>query len=527
MNSRRAPAILPMRPGSAPIHPEDRAGVARAWLDAAAAGREVQLEWRTVPRDGACRWLMARGGPVFAPDGAVESYLGVVIDITQRKQTEERIRFLAHHDTLTGLPNRMAFNEGLAEALGGPNPKLNTVAILCLDLDRFKEVNDVYGHGAGDELLRRIGDKFRAAGPDVRIARVGGDEFMAAIGGDNLAERALSLAQRLRDDLAEPVLIDGKSIRVGLSVGISLYPEHGDIAAVLANADVALYRAKTTPGGDIRLFDAELDHRLRERHALLQDLQHALEREQLLLHYQPQIGMDGVVFGFEALLRWRHPERGFVSPEVFISVAEEGGLIDEIGAWVLREACREAAGWRRPLVVAVNLSPTQFRKPGLPALVEATLRETGLPAGRLELEVTEGVLVDDFERATLLLRELKALGVKVAMDDFGVGYSSLSYLQSFPFDKIKIDRSFVSSLLTNPNSATIIRAIIGLGRGLGVPLIAEGVETEEQLAFLRDEGCAQAQGYLIGAPRPIGDYAATVGLAALETAGGARARLRA
>ena len=466
------------------------------------------MTWRHIKADGEIIEVAIYSRPLQY-EGR-DARIVAVFDITERKKIEDRIVYLAHHDVLTGLPNRAAFAERLAAAIAEADAKGSLVGVLCLDLDRFKEVNDVFGHSVGDELLRRVADKLRAAAADAEIARVGGDEFTVVVSGGALLERVADTAERLRLAVADPFEIGGRHVRIGLSIGGAIYPNHGDMTTLLANADAALYRAKTEGGGRACFFDSDLDSRLRERHALLQDLRHAIERGELLLHYQPQARENGDIFGFEALARWLHPSRGFVPPDVFIPIAEEGGLVAEIGEWVLREACREAASWPNPLCVAVNLSPIQFRNDGLPQLVHAVLLETGLPAQRLELEITEGVLVDDFSRVTTILRQLKCLGVKIAMDDFGTGYSSLSYLQSFPFDKIKIDRSFVSSLRSNKSSEAIIRAIIGLGRGLGVPLIAEGVETQDQLEFLVSAGCCEAQGYLIGRPGPIQDYAAIV-----------------
>ncbi len=440
-----------------------------------------------------------------------DARIAAVFDVTERKKIEDRIAHLAHHDTLTGLPNRAGFGERLSAAITEADEKREMVALMCIDLDRFKAVNDVFGHIVGDKLLRRVSEKLSDAVEGALIARVGGDEFTVILSGGSLRQRAAEAAGKLRRAVAEPFEIDGKQLRIGLCIGVAFYPDHGDMTALLANADAALYRAKAEGGGKVCAFDSDLDSRQRERNALLQDLEHAVERGELQLYYQPQAREDGAVFGFEALLRWRHPRRGLVAPNVFIPLAEEGGLITEIGEWTLREACREAASWPTPLNVAVNLSPIQFHYDGLPRLVIGLLLETGLPAHRLELEITEGVLIDDFARVTTILRQLKSLGLKIAIDDFGTGYSSLSYLQSFPFDKIKIDRSFVSSLDSNASSEAIIRAIIGLGRGLGVPLIAEGVETDQQLDLLRSAGCGEAQGYLIGPPRPIEDYAAIVG----------------
>jgi EAL domain-containing protein (putative c-di-GMP-specific phosphodiesterase class I) len=293
---------------------------------------------------------------------------------------------------------------------------------------------------------------------------------------------------------------------------VAIYPTDGrDAMLLLGNADAALYRAKAEGRGSIRFFEADMDKRLRERRALQRELQSALANDELMLHYQPQARIGNSIIGFEALVRWQHPSRGLIPPAAFIPLAEESGLIISIGEWILRKACQEAASWPRPLQIAVNLSPVQFQHGDLPGMVHAVLLETGLSAHRLELEITEGVLIGDFSRALSILCRLKSLGVRIAMDDFGTGYSSLSYLQSFPFDKIKIDQSFVSNLDRSPQSAAIIRAVIGLGRGLNLPVVAEGVETNDQLAFLTREACQEVQGFLVGRPGPIDDYAGLVG----------------
>jgi predicted signal transduction protein with EAL and GGDEF domain len=306
--------------------------------------------------------------------------------------------------------------------------------------------------------------------------------------------------------------VDGNLLRVGLSVGLAIYPSDGaDAATLIGNADAALYRAKAQGRGAICFFEAGMDQRLRERRELLQELRTAVPRSELVLHYQPQAKIGDKIVGFEALVRWKHPTRGMIAAGAFIPIAEESGLILPIGEWILREACREAASWPRPLQIAVNLSPAQFHHGDLPGLVHAVLLETGLSPGRLTLEITEGVLIGDFSRATSILRRLKSLGVRIAMDDFGTGYSSLSYLHSFPFDKIKIDRAFIANLDSNPQSAAIVRAVIALARGLDLPVIAEGVETESQLAFLSREACSEIQGYLLGKPQPIEDYDDVVG----------------
>jgi predicted signal transduction protein with EAL and GGDEF domain len=306
--------------------------------------------------------------------------------------------------------------------------------------------------------------------------------------------------------------LNGQHLRVGLSIGVAIFPADGtDATTLLNNADAALYRAKAAGRGKTRFFEIEMDNRLRERRAIQQELSCAVEQSELRLHYQPLAKIDGEVIGFEALVRWQNPKRGMVSPATFIPVAEESGLIMQIGEWVLREACCEAASWSHPLQIAVNLSPIQFRHGDLPGLVHSVLLETGLSPTRLELEITEGVLVEDFARGLSILRRLKALGVRIAMDDFGTGYSSLSYLQAFPFDKIKIDQSFISNVKSNPQSAAIVRAVIGLAHGLDLPVLAEGVETKAQLDFLTAETCNEVQGYLMGRPHPILEYSELTG----------------
>ena len=297
-----------------------------------------------------------------------------------------------------------------------------------------------------------------------------------------------------------------------LTIGIAVFPQDGvDAVTLVANADAALFRAKSEARGSIRFFEMSMDKQLRDKRALQQDLRTAIVRDEIELHYQPQAHIGGKITGFEALVRWHHPRQGLVSPTTFIPLAEESGIIVELGEWILRTACREAASWPRPLSIAINLSPVQFQHGDLPKLVHQILLETGLAPSRLELEITEGVLIGDFNRAVSILRRLKALGVRIAMDDFGTGYSSLSYLQSFPFDKIKIDQSFIANLGHSQQAATIVRAVIALGRGLDLPVVAEGVETEEQLKFLAGESCNEIQGYLVGRPKPIADYAALVG----------------
>jgi len=448
---------------------------------------------------------------IRGPDGTPQYLLGVVEDITDRKRAEARIEHLAHHDTLTDLPNRTAFNHCLSHMLEEASKTGDPFALLSLDLDRFSEINDVFGHVLGDALLREASKRLSATAEGAFLARVGADEFALLVPGEQPAAAA-KLADRLLAAVAQPFDIEDRRVQAGVTIGIAVYPTDGaEPATLISNAEAALYRAKSGGRGSYRFFEADMDQRLRERRAMVQDLRLALERDELTVYYQPQARIDGTVTGFEALVRWMHPSRGMVPPGEFIPVAEESGLILQIGEWILRDVCREAASWPRRLNVAVNLSPVQFKHGDLPGLVHSVLLETGLAPDRLELEITEGVLIDDLARALTILRRLKLLGVRIAMDDFGTGYSSLSNLQAFPFDKIKIDRSFISNLETNPQSSTIVCAVIGLGKGLDLPVVAEGVETKDQLTFLANEGCTEVQGYLFGRPQPIDAYAKVVG----------------
>jgi predicted signal transduction protein with EAL and GGDEF domain len=374
----------------------------------------------------------------------------------------------------------------------------------------------VFGHAVGDKLLIEVAQRLQASARGGVVARLSGDEFGLIIDGKQPIAGML-LAEQLAETMAREFLIDGKSVRTGVTTGISVFPHNGtDGASLLANAGAALSRAKAKSRGTISIYEPEMDQQIRDRRVLHQDLSTAIKNGEISLYYQPQalsrqVVGNSEVTGFEALARWKHPIRGFVPPSDFIPLAEESGLIFEMGQWILREACREAASWPMPLQVAVNLSPAQFMHGDVVSLVHSILLETGLAPGRLELEITEGVLIEDFDRGLSLLRRLKGLGVRISMDDFGSGYSSLSYLQAFPFDKIKIDRAFVMNLGRNPQSAAIVRAVIGLGHGLEMSIVAEGVETQEQLSFLAEEGCDAVQGYFIGKPFPIDQYDALVG----------------
>ena len=416
-------------------------------------------------------------------------------EITERKRSEAKIAHLAHHDVLTGLPNRAAFNESFAATLERAKRSGEQFALLCLDLDRFKYVNDLFGHAVGDALLCEVARRLKAASGGAFLARIGGDEFTIIVTGNQLPNTTARLAERIVTALGDCILVDGRKLTANASVGVAVYPNDAtDGEKLICNADAALYRAKAEGPGSYRFFEPEMDRQLRESREVQHDLMSALEKDEFRLVYQPEALIDGTVIGFEALLRWHHPTRGLIPPSTFIPLAEDGGVIIPLGEWILRTACREAASWKSNALLAVNLSPAQFRHGDLPGMVHAILFETGLSPSRLELEITENVLIDDFSRAQATLRRLKTLGVKIAMDDFGTGYSSLSYLQSFPFDKIKVDRSFVSDLETNNNNAAIVRAVITLTKSLKLPELAEGVETEAQRLIMSREGCDQIQG---------------------------------
>ena len=445
-------------------------------------------------------------------DGKPQYLLTVIDDVTERRRVEQRIARMAHYDTLTDLPNRAAFNECFAATIERAAANKERFSVLSVDLDHFKEVNDLFGHSVGDALLREATRRLQAAAGGAFLARIGGDEFMLLVTEGSQPAGAAAVAQRLLAAFIEEFTVEDRPLNIGLTIGGAVYPIDGaDAKTLMVNADTALDRAKSEMRGTALFFEPEMSARLGERLELQNDLRSAVAQNEFELHYQPQVRMSGETIGFEALLRWRSPKRGLVSPAKFIPIAEESGLIVSIGEWVLREACREAASWTNPLSVAVNVSPVQFQSGDLPSLVHSVLLETGLNPARLEIEITENILICDFSRAVSILRRLKALGVQIAVDDFGTGYSSLSYLHSFDFDRIKIDRAFIGDLDQNRHSMVIVRAVIGLGHSLDVPVLAEGVETEIQHAILVQEGCDAMQGYLTGKPLPIEKYADLVG----------------
>lgn len=430
-------------------------------------------------------------------------------DITEATQAEAQISHLARHDALTNLPNRAVFRSNLEDALKRV-PRGDAIAVLCLDLDQLKAVNDTLGHPIGDGLLQEVADRLRECVRESdTAARLGGDEFAIILTTNVEPVGVTSVASRIIESLSEPYTIAGHKVVIGTSVGIALAPDDGTLPdELLKNADLALYRAKSDGRGVYRFFEPGMDAKVRARRAMELDLRQALEKEEFELFYQPLVNLSArEIVAFEALLRWRRPEQGLVAPNDFIPLAEEIGLIVPLGAWVLNQACAQAVTWPDRIRVSVNLSPVQFKSNTLVLNVMAALSASGLDPRRLELEITETVMMHDTEATLATLVRLRALGVSISMDDFGTGYSSLSYLRKFPFDKIKIDQSFVRGLSGEDESAAIVRAVTGLGRCLGMTTTAEGVETSDQLELLRREGCVEVQGFLFSAPVPSADIA--------------------
>lgn len=459
---------------------------------------------------GETHWWSLTGTPNFDESGMFAGYHGVGSDITLQKKSDERISFLAHNDALTGLLNRAHFTEMLHQNVTRLERYGAQFALMFMDLDHFKAVNDTFGHPMGDKLLIEVANKLRAIMPaGSHAARLGGDEFAVLVPKSVTVEDMESLAQQVLKSVLEPFEFDGEKMSVGISIGIAIAPRHGTRPdQLLRNVDLALYRAKESGRNGFRVFETGMDSQARERRALEFDLKFALENKELELFYQPLMGTEeSNPVGFEALLRWNHPIRGRISPAEFVPIAESTGLIKSIGEWVIREACRTAALWPSDLTVAVNLSAPQFDKDRIVDVVTSALAETGLAPRRLELEITESLLIERPDEVLATLMRLKELGVSIAMDDFGTGYSSLSYLLKFPFDKIKIDKSFISAINEDKAACDVLRTIGSLGQTLGVRITAEGVETQEQVNFLRAIACDQLQGYFFAKPLQSEDIA--------------------
>jgi diguanylate cyclase (GGDEF)-like protein/PAS domain S-box-containing protein len=495
------------------IHPEDAPLMEARWMQSVASGEPLDVDFRLRLQDGSYRWFRARAAARRDEAGRIIRWYGTDEDIHEHKLAEQQIRYMAYHDPLTDLANRRLFHQELEHALASLPPGAH-LALHCVDLDEFKGVNDTLGHAAGDALLRQAADRLRRCVPQGSlVARLGGDEFAVIQTGVRGSDDAAALARRIVEVLDEDYQIDEQQAVAGASIGIALVsPNDAAPEEVIRNADIALYRAKADGRATFRFFEPAMDEAVRRKQELRAGLRTALDRAELELHFQPLVGIRaGEVTCLEALLRWRHPDRGMISPAEFIPVAEETGLIMRMGEWALRSACCEAVRWPHSVRVAVNLSPVQFRNPGLVQAVAGALADSGLEAGRLELEITESVLLQDDQANSAILRELRELGARIALDDFGTGFSSLAYLLRFPFDKIKIDRSFVTGLPHRRESKAIIRAVVSMSRSLGISVTAEGVETTEQLEALRRLGCSDAQGYLFSRPVPAAEVTALIG----------------
>jgi diguanylate cyclase (GGDEF)-like protein/PAS domain S-box-containing protein len=468
-------------------------------------------------------WLTTKS-PLRDAEGAIIAILTSSLDITDRKKAERHLVHLAHHDALTGLPNRTYLQDRLRREVGRARRGDRLFSLLLLDLDRFKSVNDALGHHAGDELLKAVGERLGdAAREHDTFARLGGDEFALLLTELTSAQEALDMAERVIALMSEPFRIAGEEIVIGASIGIVIHPTDGDdVDNLLKKADIAMYRAKAEGRNVFRAFSQEMMTATQGDISLEAELRRALLNHEFELFYQPQIDLrSNRIIGAEALIRWRHPTKGLVRPLDFLPFAEEMGLIIPINEWVMREACREARSWHDQglprLRIAVNLSPVQFRNRSMVDLVTNILETSKLDPTLLELELTESILMRDAEAVTHELKELRKLGVSVSIDDFGTGYSSLAYVKKFPVDRIKIDQSFVRNMATDPNDAAIVRAIVNLGHSLGIDVIAEGVDSPEQVDMLRAEGCEEAQGYLFARPCPAEDFIALVRADAIMT----------
>jgi diguanylate cyclase (GGDEF)-like protein/PAS domain S-box-containing protein len=488
-----------------------------ALVEAVRDERPHHAALRSYRKDGSMYWIEVHVAPVRNAEGIATHFITVLNDVSETRRYQEELAHKANYDSLTGLANRNLFSDRINHAIARCARYRSRMSVCVAGLDKFRAVNDSLGFAAGNELLRAIAARLRSRFRAVdTIARPGGDEF-ALLLVDQPGEPAVAgQIQRLQEVFSQPFPIGDREVHLGAAIGISAFPQDGDDAAtLLKRAEIAMHRAKEQGPNSYRMFTSEMGSRAVERLTLESDLRRALERDELELYYQPRITLDtGRIDGAEALLRWNHPRRGKVSPATFIPLAEETGLIVPIGEWVLREACRQNRAWREaglpPLTVAVNMSAPQFRSSGIAARIATLLGEAGLDPRGLEIELTESLVMHDAEEVVAILRELKAMGVMLAIDDFGTGYSSLSYLKRFPVDRLKIDQSFVRGIATDSDDAAIASAVISLGRSLGLRVVAEGVETEAQRAFLKARGCHEIQGYLVGKPMPAADLEAVL-----------------
>jgi len=497
------------------LRPDFRERVFAEWMEAVQKARPVQLELCLRRPDGKDTWVLAQASPVHGERGKLTGYIGSMTDISEMKTAESRIAFLAHHDALTELPNRVLSRDRVEVAMAFAERSGQKVALLFLDLDHFKTVNDSLGHTTGDALLRSVSARLRGCVRDTdTISRQGGDEFLVVLAEISDTDAVAATAAKILGSMSDPFAIEGHELGVSASAGIAVYPDDGtDFDTLLKKADTAMYNAKEAGRNTYRFFTEQMNVDAVEHLRIRAGLRRALENAEFVLHFQSQIELaTGRVVGAEALIRWNHPEMALVPPARFIPIAESSGMIVEIGGWVLREACRQAVEWRDAgfpaLVVAVNLSAMQFKRGDLQQTIVGILNETGLEPSLLELELTESIMIGDTEMVLETVRRLKAIGIKLSLDDFGTGYSSLSYLKRFPLDKLKIDQSFVRDMIRDADSAAIVRAIIQLARALNLRTIAEGVEDENVVEHLRLLHCDEGQGYHFARPMPAREFLA-------------------
>jgi diguanylate cyclase (GGDEF)-like protein/PAS domain S-box-containing protein len=489
------------------------------------AGREASVVLRNYRKDGSVFWAQLSISPLRDAAGRISHYVGVLSDITEARNYREQLEHQANHDTLTSLPNRSLLRDRLDQAIAHANRQRKLLAVAFIDLDNFKVINDSLGHSAGDHLLKVTAERLRAClREDDTVARHGGDEFVLLLNDQGSREAVARAVSRVIERLAQPLTVEGQEVTNTCSIGVTLYPDDGDDAGVLLrNADAAMYRAKAQGKNSFQFYTADMSTHLGERLKLEAQLRRALERGEFVLHYQPKIDLrSNEIYGLEALIRWEHPEEGLIAPGRFIGLAEETGLIVPIGEWALRTGCTQVQAWSDaglpPMMLSVNISARQFKRRDLAQTVSRVLAETGLPPARLELELTESLVMENAEEFIQTLNALKQTGVSLSVDDFGTGYSSLSYLKRFPVDRLKIDQSFVRDIGSDPDDAAIARAVIQLGHSLDLRVTAEGVETAEQLAFLREHGCDEVQGYLFSRPLSADKIAQLLGAGLLQAA---------